>query len=319
MTGVRRLPHAQVVELVGRRPPDRAIAGLAARQHGVVATRQLVALGLTQQAVSRRAASGRLHRVHRGVYASGHPVLGVRGRWMAAVLACGDGAVLSHASAGALWGLRRSDAAHPDVTVPRPGGHARPRVCVHRAPGLAATEVTVRDRIPLTTAARTILDLAARLPSAYLEQVLNQAELRELTDHRSLAAVVNAHPGHRGAGRLARALAAHRAGADVTRSDLEILFRQLCADHGLPMPRSNARIADLEVDALFVEHGLVVEIDSWRYHRGRRAFEADRARDAVLARAGHRTLRFTDRQLTEQPATVVATLRVQLSAPRSSA
>jgi predicted transcriptional regulator of viral defense system len=121
-------------------PIDRRIAALAARQHGVVATRQLVALGLTPRAVSHRVAAGRLHRVHRGVYAVGHPVLAPRARWMAAVLTCGPDAALSHASAAALWEVRRTDATRTDVIVPTAGGRAkRARLRIHRRPTSAAT------------------------------------------------------------------------------------------------------------------------------------------------------------------------------------
>src|SRR5262249_48115820 len=145
------------------------VAALAARQHGVVARRQLAELGLKPSAIARRVSAGRLHRIHLGVYAVGHPVLGPDGRRMAAVLACGTGAALSHASAGALWGLRESWAAMTDVSVPRAGGHKRPRLRIHRALDLRADEVTARRAIPVTTPARTILDLAATLRQADLE------------------------------------------------------------------------------------------------------------------------------------------------------
>jgi len=138
---------------------DGRIAALAARQHGVVAARQLKALGLARQTIADRVATGRLHRVHRGVYAVGHPVLGGHGRWMAAVLACGPRAALSHASAGALWGVRPNAARRPDVSVPRSGGE-RPGLRVHRARSLSPDEVTTHRGIPVTTPARTVLDLA---------------------------------------------------------------------------------------------------------------------------------------------------------------
>src|SRR3954471_9971641 len=151
---------------------DREIARLAMRQHGVVARRQLRALGLSNAAVAHRVAAGRLHRVHHGVYAVGHRLLAPRGWWLAAVLACGPGAVLSDASAAALWGLRPSAPIRPDVSVRTSAGRARPGVRIHRRAGLRPDETTTCDGIPVTTPARTVLDLAARLPPRALERVL---------------------------------------------------------------------------------------------------------------------------------------------------
>jgi very-short-patch-repair endonuclease len=282
----------------GPRSVDREIAVLARRQHGVIATRQLVELGLSQQAVSHRVAAGRLHRVHHGVYAVGHTVLGIRGHWMAAVLACGPGAALSHASAAALWDLRRSDALIVDVTVRRTG-RKRPGIRIHRPRRPA--ETTIRDGIPVTTPARTILDMAATLSPSRFENLLDRAEIRELTDYPALDAIARAHPGHRGARKLQKTLRSYYAGDELARSDLELLFKDLCRACGLPIPRVNQPVAGREVDFIFAEQRLIVEIDSWRYHKTRRAFEDDRARDVLTTAAGYRTLRFTDRQLTRQP------------------
>jgi very-short-patch-repair endonuclease len=299
-------------------PLDWELAALATRQHGAVATRQLRALGLTTQAISQRVGAGRLHRIHHGVYAVGHRVLTVRGRWMAAVLACGPDAVLSHASAAALWDLRRSAAAYTDVTVPRTGGRKRPGIRIHRPRRLPRDEVTTRDGIPVTTPARTILDMAALLTRSRLEHLLDQAEIRELTDYRSLDAIARAHSGHHGAAKLQRAIATHYAGTNLTRSDLEILFKALCRQHALPEPRVNQTIAGKEVDFLFPAQRLIVETDSWRYHKTRHAFENDRARDVVTSLAGYRTLRFTDRRLERQPQTVAAAIAAILADRRAA-
>ena len=261
--------------------------------------------------------AGRLHVVHRGVYAVGHTALGPDGRRMAAVLACGPGAALSHASAGALWGLRESWAVLTDITVPRAGGHKRAPLRIHRARDLRADEVTTRRAIPVTSPARTILDLAATLRQADLEYVLDRMEILELTDYPSLAALARAHTGHRGAHKLLATMRAHDAGANPTRSGLEVLFRQLCHDHGLPTPRVNTTIRGKEVDFLFAERRLIVETDSWRYHKTRRAFENDRARDALTTAAGYRTLRVTDRRLTNDPAAVAAAIAATLANPAS--
>ncbi len=258
-----------------------------------------------------------MHRVHHGVYAVGHAVLTVRGRWMAAVLAGGPGAVLSHASAAALWELRGSSAALIDVTTRRTG-RARPGLRIHRPRTLRPDETTTKHGIPVTTPARTILDLAATLQAAHLENVLDRNEILELTDYPSLAALAGAHPGHRGARKLLVTLATHDAGTNLTRSGLEVLFRQLCHDHGLPAPRVNTTIHGKEVDFLFEAHRLIVETDSWRYHRTRRAFEEDRARDVLTMKAGYRTLRFTDRRLTDDPASVAAAIHAVLADRRAA-
>jgi Transcriptional regulator, AbiEi antitoxin/Protein of unknown function (DUF559) len=298
------------------RSPDAAIAALAANQHGVVTTRQLAALGVPPRAVSRRAADGRLHRVHRGVYAVGHPVLTERGRLTAAVLAGGEGTVLSHAAAAALWGIRASDAESIDVTTDhRSGRRKRPRLRIHRPRTLRPDEITTHDGIPVTTPARTVLDLAATLRRRPLERILDRVEVLELTDYPALHHIADAHPGHRGAPKLRAALDTHRAGTTLTKSELEERFLGLCRAHGLPTPLVNTWPSGQEVDFRFPGHALIVEADSWTHHRSRTAFENDRARDARHTRAGYRTLRFTHRQLTEQPATVAQTVAAGLRTP----
>jgi very-short-patch-repair endonuclease len=282
---------------------------------GVISRPQLRDLGLSDDAIDRRADAGRLHRVHRGVYAVGHTVLTARGRWMAAVLAAGPGAALSHASAAALWDLRRSAATIVDVSVPsRAGRMKRPGLRIHRPRTLRGSEITTRDRIPVTTPARTILDLAPGLQPHRLERLLDQAEILELTDYPALGAMARAHPGHRGAKRLARVLAEYEAGATLKRSDLERLFLALCDEHDLPAPHVNHPVAGKEVDFLFAEQRLIVEADSWRFHKTRQAFERDRGRDAMHLRAGYRTLRLTDRQLERRPREVAQLVAAALKA-----
>jgi very-short-patch-repair endonuclease/predicted transcriptional regulator of viral defense system len=293
----RRFPDPTRLEIV-----DQRVAALAERQHGVVSTRQLAALGLSQRGVSHRAATGRLHRVHRGVYAVGHPVLTVNGRRMAAVLAAGPGAVLSHTSAAALWEIRPSAAARIDVSVRTPGGRAKRRgLRIHRAMELRDDEITEHDGIPVTTPSRTLLDLAATLPHRALERALDELEVRELYDLTSLSAVARAHAGERGARALAEALA-QDGDLTLTDSELEEVMVTLCDQHGLERPAPRRWVAGLRVDFLFAAARLVIEADSWAYHRTRRAFERDRERDAILARAGYRTLRFTHRQMTSDAA-----------------
>jgi very-short-patch-repair endonuclease len=293
---------------------ERSIATLAGRQHGVASRRQLRHLGLSDDAIDRRIAAGRLHRLHRGVYAVGHTVIGARGRWMAAVLACGDGAALSHEAAAALWGIRRRDAARIDVTVPTTAGRSqRPGLRIHRTRMLRPDEVTAADGIPVTTPARTLLDLAATLDTDALKRALDRAEILELTDYPTLDAVARAHPEHPGSTRLRRTLRTYVAGT-VTRSSLEELFLALCRRHGLPAPRVNAYVCGFEVDFLFDEQRLVVETDGWRYHGTRQAFERDRDRDATLLLEGYRTLRVTYHRLQRAPDVVAATLKRLLAA-----
>jgi len=221
---------------------------------------------------------------------------------MAAVLACGPTAVLSHATAAALWDLRRSDAGAIDVTVPGTGGRPRRNgIRVHRARSLQST---MKDGIPVTTPGRTILDLAATLDRRGIERLLDRAEHQQLGDDRPLDALARAYAGHRGASGLLAALTEHTPATTLTRSDLEERFLNLCRAAGLPRPRCNHHVEGLEVDFVFADHGLLVETDSWRHHESRDSFESDRRRDAVHAAAGWRTLRFTHRQIEEEPGEV---------------
>ena len=294
--------RAELVE----HPLDRTIARLATRQHGVVARRQLEAIGLGRGAVAHRVAAGRLHRVHRGVYAVGHPVLTVDGRRMAAVLATGPGAALSHASAAALWEIRPTSATRIDVTVRSAGGRAkRPGLWIHRTPTLGLDELTEHRGIRVTTVARTLLDLAATMSPRALERALDEAEIQQLYDRTSLDALARAHAGERGARALTQALDED---GDPTLTDSELMLT-LCREHKLEQPTPRAWVAGLRVDFLFAASRLVVETDGYRFHRTRRAFERDRERDAILARAGYRTLRFTHRQLTREPTMVADTIR----------
>jgi very-short-patch-repair endonuclease len=293
---------------------ERDLSALAERQHGVVARSQLLALGLGAAAIGRRLEAGRLHPIHAGVYAVGHPILGVYGRWMAAALAGGPGAALGYRSAAALWDLRRGVPSGIEIVVPTAGGRSRPGLRIHRHPGLGSDEVTIERAIPVTTPARTILDYAVEATDRELAYALDQVEIQELTDYAGLRAIARAHPRHRGSARLRRTLARYEAGATRTRSDLEIAFVQLCERHALPRPLVNEPLCGMTVDFVFIEHRLAVETDSWRWHRGRAAFERDRERDAVLAAAGWRTLRFTHRQIEHAERSVVRALATALAA-----
>ena len=281
---------------------------LAGRQHGVVSHRQLLRLGLGRGAITHRSAAGRLHPVHIGVYAVGHPKLTERGRWLAAVLACGPGAVLSHRSAAALWGLRATSRPAPEVSAPRTHSHCR-GVHVHLPRRLHTEDRRVRDAIPITSVARTLLDLAEVVPLAQLERAFEEAERTRLLDMSSLQALTSRSNGRRGLRQLMPLLASHRDPAPLTRSELERKFLALCETAGIPRPAVNARLAGLEVDMVWQEPQLVVELDGFAFHRTRAAFERDRSRDATLQLEGYRVLRITARRLDTDPEGVARTVR----------
>jgi Transcriptional regulator, AbiEi antitoxin/Protein of unknown function (DUF559) len=288
-------------------PGDRPIAELAARQHGVVARRQLIELGFGRGAIDRRRYAGRLHRVHRGVYAVGHPRLVGRGRWIAAVLACGSEALLSHRSAAALWGLRPNIGSVVDVTAGR--SHAGERgIRVHRVRALDPEDRATRDGIPVTTVPRTLLDLGETVSPTQLQRAFEEAERLGLLDMRAIERLRDRSRGRRGLRSLLALLDAHRGPPPMTRSELERRFLDLCRDAGLPPPIVNATAAGMEVDMLWPRQRLVVELDGHAFHRTRAAFERDRVRDAALQRAGHRVLRVTDRRLSAEPAAVIETV-----------
>jgi hypothetical protein len=279
----------------------------------------LLDLGLGPHGIAERIGTERLHRIHRGVYAVGPARLRTEGCWLAGVLACGPGAVLSHRSAAALWEIRPSAAAAIDVTVPARSGRARrPGIRVHRSRRLPAEETAVVDGIPVTTVARTLLDLADVLPTQPLKRAIDESEYRGLFDLTSLRAVVEGNPGRRGATVLALA----REPPQRTRSELEVDFLAFCRSHGIPQPVVGATIAGYEVDFSWPEALLVVETDGAAAHRTRSAFESDRTRDRRTLRAGYDTVRLTSRALAEEGHEVARDLRELLrrrrgaSAPR---
>lgn len=293
------------------------MAALAADQHGVVSRAQLRGLGLSESAIESGVRQGRLHWLHRGVYAVGHTGLTRHGLWMAATLACGPTAFLSHSSAAALWRLheqRADSVAH--VTGPYGAhGRSRPGIAQHRTRNLPASEVTIRAAIPVTTPARTLTDLASSLPSRALQRAVDEADRLRLAGHAELEAVAGAHRGHHGAARLAAVLATHRIGSTLTRSEMEEMFLTLCRDHGLGEPEVNVRVERYVVDFLWAPEALIVETDGYETHRTRRAFESDRERDARLVVLGYRTLRFTYRQVAREPLVVATLLRSALQRP----
>jgi Protein of unknown function (DUF559)/Transcriptional regulator, AbiEi antitoxin len=275
---------------------DHEIAALAQRQHGFVAHGQLIALGLSGSAIGRRASAGRLHRRHRGVYSVGHRRVGIEGTWWAAVLAYAPDGVLSHASAGAAWAIMRSGALH----VTASSGRMRRRGIVFHQRRLPADEITALRGLPLTTPARTLLDVAASgLNRTRLELAVDAAERQRLLDFADLHELLARYPGRPGTPSLKAVLAEYSDPHDV-RSELEALLVELCHARGLPRPSENCSIEGRERDFSWPSRRLVVEADSYAWHRSPAALNADRERDVELTLAGWRVLRFTHAQITRR-------------------
>jgi very-short-patch-repair endonuclease len=270
---------------------DAKVAAIAARRHGIVTFTQLKSAGVSRSGIYRRVAAARLHRVHRGIYAVGHRGLSREGRWMAAVLACGGGGVLSHRSAAELWELLPATQDPIHVTVPAQSGGRGKRdgLRIHRS-SLPRSDVTARSRIPVTTPARTVADLKRCVPADTLRKAIREAEFRGLdlgdTD------------------------------TDRTRSELERVFLRLCRRHHLPEPEVNVRVAGFTVDFLWRAERLAVETDGYGAHRGRQAFEDDRERELALGMLGIRLRRFSDHQVHAKPGRVAAAVRAALQDDR---
>jgi very-short-patch-repair endonuclease len=287
---------------------------LAARQHGVVTRAQLRGAGFTNRAIDRRLESGHLHRVHRGVYLVGHVVMPEHAREMSAVLAVGPNAVLSHQSAAWLWQLHPSRPASVDVTVSgRNAGH-KPGIRIHRVSALGPGETRTCQRIPTTTPARTLIDLACEVSARELEQAVAQAQTRGLTSRGNLLALLARHPGRRGTVAL-RALLNRGSAAVLTRSEAEERFLALVRKAQLPVPDVNVGLAGYEVDFLWREERLIVEVDGFAFHSSRAAFERDRLRDADLQAQGFRIIRVTWRQIVDHPEAMLVRITKTLSGP----
>jgi hypothetical protein len=288
------------------------VADLATKQHGVVAHRQLIRIGFATDAIDYRLAAGRLHRVHKGVYAVGRPSLEVHGRWMAAVLACGRGAMLSHLDAAALWDLLPITGREIHVTARRSRSGA-PGIRVHRVRALHAEDRARIDGIPVTSLARTLLDSAEVRPDQ-LERAFEEAERRRVLDVRAIERLCARANGRRGVRPLRGMIASEATpGTSDTRSELERRLLGLCMETELPLPAMNVMVEGFEVDAFWPSARLAVELDGFEFHRTRAAFERDRKRDAALQLAGHRIIRLTHRRMEHEPVTVIEELRSLLA------
>jgi predicted transcriptional regulator of viral defense system len=290
-------------------PPDVELARLAARQHGVVTGDQLRVAGLADSAISYRLRIGRLHRVQHRVYAVGHATLSLAGRNLAAVLSVGDGGVLSHASAAAMWDLLEDRPGPVHVTVARQL-RSRPGIRIHSVRHLAPRDRTYRSAIPITTVARTLLDLTDHASEHALRRAVREAQVRRYVDETELRLQVKRSRGRRQGLRL-RTLVED--GPAPTRSELEDRVLELLRSHGFPPPIVNGRLTGLpravEVDFLFPDSRIVLEADGARYHDNRVARQADFDRQAMLEAAGYRVVRVSWQQVTQEPRQTVLRLR----------
>jgi very-short-patch-repair endonuclease len=287
-------------------PDDSRLAKLAERQHGVASRRQLLWLGFSSQAIKTLVKRGRLHRLSPGVYAVGHTRLTAKGRWMAAVLACGPAAVLSHGEAAALHDLRQVPSGPVNVTAA--SRHDLEGIRFHWARTLDVADTTTVDGIPVTTLARTYLDLAEVLNGRRLIEALEAGQRLNKLDLGAITAVIARHPGRHGIHPLQRAIHELADDPPLIQSPLEHAFRDIIGRHHLPPPQFNVYVEGELVDAVWPDHRLVVEVDGWSFHRGKRSFAADRRRDRKLIRAGWTVVRFTYADVTDDPAGVAAEL-----------
>jgi very-short-patch-repair endonuclease len=296
---------------------DAVAAAIATRQHGLVTRRQLRDAGVAFHVIDRRVGSGRLRPVHRGVYQVG-PILSKRAREMAAYLACGPSAVISHRSAAGVWTLLPPDPPGAPVEVSVADGQPRrPGIRVHRIGSFERHEITVVDGIPITTPARTLLDLAVAASARTIERALGEGLALRRVTLRQVRETIERHRRLPGSRRLEAVL--DRGQPDLTQSEAEERFLALVRQGDLGSPETNVRIGSYEVDFLWRAEHLVVEVDGWTFHASRRAFERDRRRDGDLAGSGFRVVRVTWDALVNEPMRVVGQVARALEAGRRRA
>ncbi|HWO83717.1 MAG TPA: type IV toxin-antitoxin system AbiEi family antitoxin domain-containing protein [Solirubrobacterales bacterium] len=301
--------------LTRTRGDDKPIAALARRQHGVVGRRQLLAMGFSEEAIDGRLRTGRLHRLHLGVYAFGNPVVSRQGRWMAAVLAAGPEAVLSHWSAAALWMIRPNSRSRIDVSAPH---RSRSSKAIYRhVSEVPPDERMVEEGIPATSVPRTIFDLAATEDVDTVVAMLREAEYRNLWDRLSLWDLLERYPGRRGSRKVRVALERLKEEpAGRKRSPLEERFSPFLRRHRLPLPRCNDWIEAggkrYQVDCHWPGTNQIVELDGWNGHKSRVAFREDKARDRRLTAAGYSVTHITWNQLDDEAQAIAADLRALL-------
>jgi very-short-patch-repair endonuclease len=285
--------------------PGAGVWRLAKEQHGPVSRRQLLDLGFSSRAIEHRLSRGKLHLVAHGVYAVGRPELTQHGRWMAAVLCCGAGAVLSHGSAAALWGVAREHRGI-EITARTATPRRRPGLRVYRRPTLAECNLTIRDGVPVTGIVQTLVDLAATLRPRLVERAVNEADRLDLIHPSALRVALEAHRCEPGVKPLRTML--DRRTFRLTRSELERLFLPMTAQVGLPLPLTKQWVNGFEVDFFWPDLAFVVETDGLRYHRTPAEQAKDRLRDQAHTAAGMIQLRFTHEQVRYEPAHVRSVL-----------
>jgi Transcriptional regulator, AbiEi antitoxin/Protein of unknown function (DUF559) len=308
----RLADNPEIVRVI-RQVVDVAIAAVAAKQSGDITRRQLLDLGLDDDAIGYRLRIGRLLRVYPGAYAVGRPPVTPQERAGAAVLAGGPGAALSHGSAMTLWGLWRHWDTPFEITVVR---NRRPKgIRVHRSSTLHWRQVTTHMGIRVTTPARTVLDISPRLKDKALKRTVNNALNSQWLTEAQLADTLARHPTRPGTKRIAKLI-----GLDgtPTRSGWEDDFPAFCADHGLPAPLMGLPFHGYILDAVFVAERVIVELDSWQFHKGKIAFEADRERDAETLAHGYVTVRVTEERLDERPQQEAERLHAILATRRAA-
>lgn len=290
---------------------DAAVARLASLQQGVVTRRQLLAVGVGRRAIEGRLRGGRLHSLHRGVYVVGHTALAPLTRETAALLACGPHAVLSHHSAAPVWWALDHDEHRPgEVTITRGARRSRSDVRVHES-SLHPADIKVRHRLPVTSAERTLIDVARDVEPSWLERTIEDGRRRGLLTRKSLLRALERAGPKTGVGVVKQVLRTE-GGPAFTRSEAEARLTRLLRKAGLPQPEHNVRVAGYEVDFLWREPGLVVEVDGYAFHADRAAFRRDRARDAELQAVGYRVVRLTWQQVTNEREAVAALLAVSM-------
>ncbi len=282
---------------------DQQVAAVAARQYGLVTRTQLIAIGVDRDRIKRRLWAGRLHRVHAGVYAVGHTAPRREAHWVAAVLACGAGALLSNRSAASLWCIREGESVRPDVTIPGRNGRRHPGITIHRG-AVTPADAAVHLGIPVTSPARTLVDLARILDEDELTRAVREAQFRRLFGLAALHEALNRRPS-----RILRKLIAD---SPMTQNDFEDAFLKICDGHGLPRPRTQHRMIGKRMDFVWPDHHVVVETDGWEAHSTRAAFQADRTTSNTLQLAGHTILRFTSADVRDRPSAVARQLRAAL-------
>jgi very-short-patch-repair endonuclease len=285
---------------------SRRAWALAKRQHAVITRKQLLELGFSRQAIEHRLRSGRLHSVRAGVYAVGRADLSDYGRWMAALLACGDGAVLSHSSAAALWRIGFEQRNVIELSLPSPFQRRRSGLRIHRRPSLQSRDITREFGIPCTTPIQTLIDMSLRLDRSGVEPMINEADKYNLVHPPQLREALDGRSGEPGVAKLRFIL--DRRTFRLTKEELERRFLPLVREAALPTPLTGQFVNDFEVDFFWPDLGLVVETDGLRYHRTPAEQARDRLRDQTHTAAGLTSLRFTHEQVRYEPEHVLVVL-----------